>query len=85
MTKSAKLISRLRTIPADFTWDELVTVLSSLGFHDISDKPGSYRTFASGDGKKLFLHKPHPQNIVKRYVLREIVIRLNEWEIRGSL
>ncbi|WP_076569850.1 type II toxin-antitoxin system HicA family toxin [Janthinobacterium sp. TND4EL3] len=79
MSKSVKLLSRLRQIPADFTWDELVTALTSIGFKDISDKPGSYRTFIFvASGIKIFLHKPHPAKIMKRYALREIVAKLDE-------
>ncbi len=77
MVKSAKLIARLRAIPSDFTWNELVTALRSVGFQDVSDKPGSYRTFKSEDGKKFFLHQPHPQTIVKKYVLREVVKQID--------
>lgn len=78
MTKSAKLVARLRAIPADFTWDELVVALKHVGFADISDKGGSYRTFASDTGRKIFLHKPHPNNIVKKYALKEVVQTLDE-------
>ena len=51
VTKVAKLRKHLRSVPSDFTWDELVTVLRGLDFEDISDKGGSYRTFASAAGR----------------------------------
>lgn len=78
MSKLAKLIARLRSIPADFTWSELVTALGGVGFLDISDKPGSYRTFANDSGVKIFLHKPHPSNVVKKYALRQVVQTLDD-------
>lgn len=78
VSKFAKLLARLVSIPKDFTWDELVTALGGLGFRDISDKPGSYRTFVRASGLKIFLHKPHPDNVVKTYVLKQVVRVLRE-------
>lgn len=78
MSKSDKLLLRLRSVPADFTWSELVTALRGLGFRDISDKPGSYRTFANVAGRKIFLHEPHPSNILKKYALRKVIAALDD-------
>ncbi|WP_426175556.1 type II toxin-antitoxin system HicA family toxin [Massilia sp. TWR1-2-2] len=55
-------------------------VLKQAGFSEISDKAGSYRTFVSATGLKIFCHRPHPGNIVKKYLLREIVRTLDEME-----
>ncbi len=35
MSKTQKLVDRLLSVPADFTWDELVKVLASYGYTEI--------------------------------------------------
>ena len=75
MSRAEKLLRRLRSRPKDFTWDELVTVLSGLGF-EMFRGSGSARKFIHPDRQVLILHEPHPQKTLKRwavdYVLREI-------------
>jgi hypothetical protein len=78
VSKSEKRLKRLQDIPSDFTWDELVAVLGSCGFRDISDKHGSYRTFINDQEVKICLHKPHPNPVVKKYALRQILDKLKE-------
>lgn len=79
MTKLDKLRKRIAETPADFTWSEMVTLLEGLGFQERTKTGGSYRTFFSPDGKKLFMHKPHPGSIVKRYCVREVLEKLREF------
>jgi predicted RNA binding protein YcfA (HicA-like mRNA interferase family) len=78
MSQFTKLQARLQSIPADFTWHELTAVLQGLGFAESSEKGGSYRTFTNAHGHKIFLHKPHPGNVVRRYALRAVVEKLKE-------
>jgi predicted RNA binding protein YcfA (HicA-like mRNA interferase family) len=78
VSKVDKLRNRIAEIPSDFTWDEMVAVLKGLGFEEKSRKGGSYRTFISATGKKLFMHKPHPGSIVKLYCVRQVVEALRE-------
>jgi hypothetical protein len=79
VSKHSKLLARLLSVPADFTWDELLTVVGKLGFKEKSDKGGSYRTFIDDAGRKLFLHEPHPQNVLKKYAIRKVIDALNEY------
>jgi predicted RNA binding protein YcfA (HicA-like mRNA interferase family) len=79
VSKHSKLLIRLLSIPADFTWDELLSVVGKLGFQEKSDKGGSYRTFVDSEGRKIFLHEPHPSNILKKYAIRKVVDALNEY------
>lgn len=79
MSKQSKLIARLLSIPADFTWDELVSVMGKLGFKERTDKGGSYRTFVDSEGRKIFLHEPHPDNVLKKYAIRKVIDALNEY------
>ncbi|MBI4969706.1 MAG: type II toxin-antitoxin system HicA family toxin [Rhodospirillales bacterium] len=75
MSRKAKLIDRLTSLPRDFTWDELVQVLGHLGYVErVGGKTGgSRRRFVHDPAPTILLHKPHPGNIVKLYALREVV------------
>jgi peptidoglycan/xylan/chitin deacetylase (PgdA/CDA1 family) len=39
---------------------------------------GSRRRFIDENGHIILLHKPHPQNIVKKYTLRQVIESLKE-------
>ena len=81
MTKVDKLISKLVKKPKDFTYDELVSVLVSLGYEEIKKgkTSGSRRAFVHSITKHIIrLHKPHPQNTLKKYVLDYIVAELED-------
>ena len=80
MTKIDKLIARLLRKPTDFTWDELVKVLAYYGFGERTKGKtgGSRRAFVNADTHQIIsLHKPHPENTVKRYVLEQVLITLD--------
>ncbi len=78
MGRKDKLILRLYSIPKDFTWDELVSVLRISGFEIISGSGSRYKFYHKDKGKILSFHKPHPSNIVKEYVLKEVKTTLEE-------
>jgi predicted RNA binding protein YcfA (HicA-like mRNA interferase family) len=71
MTRREKLIARFQSRPADFTWDELVRLLEGIGYVEVSTGKtgGSRRRFVHSTAPVIALHKPHPGNIVKRYVI----------------
>ena len=77
MSKSKKLRDRLGTLPKDFTWDELVTLLGHYGF-DVFNNAGSKRKFVNEHGRLVSFHCPHPGSIVKGYVLKEVKTLLDE-------
>ncbi len=78
MGKQEKLIAKLRKVPADFTWQELTTLLKGLGYQEIQGS-GSRVKFDNGQPEQLInLHRPHPGNIVKRYVLRQLLEKLKQ-------
>ncbi|MEM1001257.1 MAG: type II toxin-antitoxin system HicA family toxin [Bacteroidota bacterium] len=84
MTKIDKLLTRFLSIPKDLTWNELKKVLASLGFSEITKKGktgGSRVKFANSENNVLNLHKPHPGNIVKVYMIKQIIVKLETWEI----
>jgi hypothetical protein len=84
MSRKEKLISRLLSVPKDFTWEELAKVLFIFGYEEFTGGKtgGSRRRFIDQDKNIITLHKPHPANIVKEYALREVIIHL---KIRGHI
>ena len=75
MGRKEKLLARLRERPKDFTWEELTSLLRTLGY--AQRKPGktggSRRKFVHPTAPPIALHKPHPGRIVKRYVINDIL------------
>ena len=78
MAKKDKLKARLLSRPKDFTWSELESLLGSLGFELLKGK-GSRRKFVHTESKILInLHEPHPGNILKMYVIDQVIEKLKE-------
>lgn len=80
MSKFEKLLDRLLKMPKDFTWDELSSLLSYLGYQKIKTGKtgGSRRKFIDGDKNIIILHKPHPDNVIKTYALKQVIDHLKE-------
>jgi len=85
MSQKEKLIKRVRSNPKDFTFRELEVLMRELGFQkaDSGKTSGSAVKFSNGE-KALFLHRPHPQNILKPYQIRDLINLLNELEGKGK-
>ena len=73
MSKQQKMLKRLASSPKDFTWSELVSLMTSLTF--ILEKAGgSSRKFVHPKtGATLFIHQPHPASILKAYQVRDAI------------
>ena len=79
MSQKDKLIERLLRKPKDFTFDEMVSLLSYLGFHLKQGGTGSGVKFFRDDSNEVInFHKPHPNGILKRYVLDQVVEKLRK-------
>ena len=80
VARRTKLVRRLRSRPRDFTWDELVRLLEGLGYSQVRTGAtgGSRRRFTHPDAPTISLHRPHPGNIVKRYVMDDVLGLLTE-------
>lgn len=76
MSSSKKLKDRLYTFPKDFTWNELARVLANSGYHEMKSGATSARKFKDERNHIINLHKPHPGNIVKSYVVKYVVEEL---------
>lgn len=75
MSKRQKLIEKFKTKPNDFTYDELVQLLKLFGYAE--DKSGktsgsAVRFIRENSFSQIRFHKPHPQKIIKRYILHYI-------------
>lgn len=79
MGRKEKLKAKLDTLPKNFTWDELVSLMSQYGFKLLNAKRGSGRKFYNPEKDRLAIfHEPHPENTLKRYVLEEVKQLLDE-------
>ena len=80
MSRREKLILRLRNRPRDFTWEELVRLLKAVGYMEsrAGRTGGSRRRFVHPDAPAISLHRPHPGNIVRMYVIDDVLRLLTE-------
>ncbi len=79
MSKIEKLLEKLKSVPKDLTWEELLKILNYLGYFEFKKKGktgDSRRKFSNKKKDIISLHKPHPSNIVKQYVVRQLLEKL---------
>lgn len=79
-----KLKVRFQSKPKDFTWDELLKLLTSLGYKEsqMGKTSGSRVRFLHDRFAPIILHKPHPSSILKAYQIKQIIAELSN---RGQL
>lgn len=76
MSKKDKLIKRLKSKPSDFTYEELKTLLNYFEFFEYNKgkTSGSAVKFHNYKfNREILLHKPHPENILKEYQIKQII------------
>ncbi|CAN5455603.1 hypothetical protein BH10PSE19_BH10PSE19_15110 [soil metagenome] len=73
MSKIEKLIRRLKSKPTDFTWDELAVLLKRIGFKELQGSGSRVKFYNEQVDCLMQLHKPHPHNTLKRYVVHEVL------------
>ncbi len=80
MSKIQKLIERLLSKPTDFTWGELVKLLTYYEYAEVksSKTGGSRRKFVDDELDIISLHKPHPDQILKRYAIEIVIAHLKD-------
>ena len=78
MGTKEKLTERLKSLPTDFTFDEVARLLQQLGYRreNKGKTSGSRVLFIDEHNRKILLHKPHPGNTLKRYALEGIIEKL---------
>ena len=80
MSKEEKLIKRLLSRPKDFTYSELRKTLVSFGYKEFQSgkTSGSRVAFIEQKSSHIIrLHKPHPNNELKRYQIEQIIEELH--------
>ncbi len=80
MSKKEKLIAKLLRRPSDFTWSELTSLLQSCGYSEVKTGKtgGSRRRFIHSSAATIALHKPHPQNTLKKYAIDQVIEQLQQ-------
>lgn len=73
MSKREKLLERLFSKPKDFEWSELRTLLTGFGYEETSGAGSRVKFYDPESDSLINLHKPHPSNIVKEYVLDRVI------------
>ena len=74
MSQHEKLLRKFleKPIRTDLTYQELETLLFTFGYQKVEGE-GSRVKFYRADGTfPINIHKPHPGNLLKRYVVKEI-------------
>ena len=78
MARATKLIERFKNRPVDFTWEELVSMLSRLGFVEYQGSGSRVKFYNKQRDCLIQLHKPHLAKILKRYVMKEVLLTLEQ-------
>lgn len=79
MSKKEKLIGRLLKKPKDFTFDEMESLLSYFGYELKQGRTASGVKFVKdGSNEVINFHEPHPNGILKRYVLDHVTEKLRK-------
>ncbi len=84
MSKKDKLVKRFLAKPSDFTFSELKTLLSYLGYTEFKagKTAGSRVAFKSSSEHIIRIHRPHPNNELKRY---QIDFLIDDLKKRGLI
>lgn len=80
MTRIKKLLTKFFSVPSDLSWSELCKILNHFGYVEIKKKGktgGSRIRFVNKNKEIINLHKPHPGNIVKGYIIKQLIEKLN--------
>ena len=76
MNKKEKLIKRFRTLPRDFTFEEVVSLFQNFGF-ELENKGATsgsrIKFYNEADQNAYIMHRPHPSNIIKGYMMRDLL------------
>ena len=79
MGKKDKLVRKLLKRPKDFTFDEMESLLSYFDYELKKGGTGSGVKFIKvGSNDVINFHKPHPNGILKRYVLDQVIEKLRK-------
>lgn len=78
MSKKEKLIAKLLNRPKDFTFDEMATLLSYFGYNLKQGKGSAVKFIKNNSNEVINFHKPHPNGILKKYILEQVIEKLSK-------
>lgn len=85
MGTKEKLIERFKTQPKDFTFNELVSLFKIYGFEiDTKGRTSGSRILFANNDKSYGIHKPHPSNVIKPCMMKQILKFLTDNEFIGK-
>lgn len=79
MSTKEKLLERFLRQPKDFTYQELSRLLKGFGYvEETKGKTSGSRVMFFNKDKEhsIMIHKPHPGNIIKSYVMKYVLQEL---------
>lgn len=80
MSKKDKLIKKFLEVPPrkDLTYDELETLLNKLDYEKIEGSGSAVKFYNREKDNLINFHKPHPGNILKVYIVKQVQKKLQE-------
>ncbi len=80
MSKKDKLLNQFlaQPIKKNLTFNELETLLLSLGYAKLEGVGSRVKFYHKSHRSVINLHKPHPNNVLKEYLIRQIQEKLKE-------
>ncbi|MEA1954484.1 MAG: type II toxin-antitoxin system HicA family toxin [Campylobacterota bacterium] len=80
MSRKEKLLKKFLEKPPkkDLTFEELETLLLSCGYVKLEGKGFAVKFYHQEKDNLINLHKPHPDNILKTYLIKQIQTKLKE-------
>ena len=80
MSKKEKLLKKFLQIPIkrDLTFSELETLLIAFGYMKIEGAGSAVKFFNKQKDNLINLHKPHPSDILKVYLVKQIQLKLKD-------
>ena len=81
MSKKDKLLDKFKKEPPskNLVWGELESLLSNLGFEQLHGNGSRVKFYHKDKEIVISLHKPHPGNLLKTYVVKIIQDKLKEY------
>ena len=80
MGRLEKAKERLKTIPKDYTYSEVRTLLRHIGFEEFNKGKTSgsrVKFYRKKDGLIIMLHKPHPGDVMSVASTRDVYEQLH--------
>ncbi len=80
MSKKSKLIKKFLEKPLrkDLTFSELKSLLLSCGFLQLEGAGSAVKFYHKESDMLINLHKPHPSDILKVYIVKQIQSKIEE-------